>query len=243
MTGTASEVAGELGAVYDLPVVRVATHRPSRRLRQPDRVFETEEDKWRAIANRVMVLNARQVPVLIGTRSVAASERASAALAQAGLDHQVLNAKQDDAEAAIVSLAGEAGRITIATNMAGRGTDIRLAPGVDALGGLHIILSERHESSRIDRQLEGRCSRQGDAGHFEAVLSMADTVLESGRGGPAEWLVRRTPVSSSVGQMLRRLWIRAAQRRAERAHSRIRQQLLRADRQSKTLLSFTGQPE
>jgi preprotein translocase subunit SecA len=243
MTGTASEVAGELGAVYDLPVVRVATHRPSRRVRQPDRVFETEDEKWRAIAKRVIALNARQVPVLIGTRSVASSEQASAALAQAGLDHQVLNAKQDDAEAAIVSLAGEAGRITIATNMAGRGTDIKLAPGVDALGGLHIILSERHESRRIDRQLEGRCSRQGDAGHFEAVLSMDDTVLESGRGGPAEWLIRRIPVSSRVGQVLRRLWIRAAQRRAERAHSRIRQQLLRADRQSKTLLSFTGQPE
>jgi preprotein translocase subunit SecA len=127
--------------------------------------------------------------------------------------------------------------------MAGRGTDIKLAPGVGDNGGLFIILSERHEASRIDRQLEGRCSRQGDPGHFEAVLSMEDPVLEPYRGGPIEWLIRRVPARSAPGQWLRRAWIRLAQRRTEAAHSKVRRQLLQADRQAKVTLSFTGQPE
>ena len=127
--------------------------------------------------------------------------------------------------------------------MAGRGTDIKLAPGVGDSGGLHIILSERHEAGRIDRQLAGRCSRQGDAGHFEAVLSMEDPLLEPYRGGLVEWLVRCVPERSDVGQLLRRAWIRFAQRRTEGMHSKVRRQLLQADRQAKTILSFTGQPE
>ncbi len=243
MTGTAAEVAGELGSVYNLPVVRVPTHRPSRRVRRADRVLETEDAKWRHIAERVAELHASRVPVLLGTRSVASSERASALLAERGLAHQVLNAKQDEEEAAIVARAGEPGCITIATNMAGRGTDIKLAPGVGDSGGLHIILSERHEAGRIDRQLAGRCSRQGDAGHFEAVLSMEDPLLEPYRGGPVEWLVRCVPARSGFGQVLRRAWIRLAQRRTEGMHSKVRRQLLQADRQAKTILSFTGQPE
>lgn len=243
MTGTASEVAGELGAVYRLPVVRVPTHRPSRRVRRPDCVLDAGEDKWCQIADRISELHARQVPVLLGTRSVASSERASALLAERGLAHQVLNARQDEHEATVVARAGEPGCVTIATNMAGRGTDIKLAPGVRDNGGLHIILSERHEASRIDRQLEGRCSRQGDPGHFEAVLSMEDPVLEPYRGGPIEWLIRRVPVRSVPGQWLRRAWIRLAQKRTEAAHSKVRRQLLQADRQTKVTLSFTGQPE
>lgn len=243
MTGTASEVSGELGAVYRLPVVRVPTHRPGRRIRRPDRVLDAGEDKWRHIADRIAELHARQVPVLLGTRSVASSERASALLAERGLAHQVLNARQDEHEAAVVARAGEPGCVTIATNMAGRGTDIKLAPGVGDNGGLFIILSERHEASRIDRQLEGRCSRQGDPGHFEAVLSMEDPVLEPYRGGPIEWLIRRVPARSAPGQWLRRAWIRLAQRRTEAAHSKVRRQLLQADRQAKVTLSFTGQPE
>lgn len=243
MTGTASEVAGELGAVYRLPVVRVPTHRPSRRVRRADCVLDAGEDKWCQIADRISELHARQVPVLLGTRSVASSERASALLAERGLAHQVLNARQDEHEATVVARAGEPGCVTIATNMAGRGTDIKLAPGVRDNGGLHIILSERHEASRIDRQLEGRCSRQGDPGHFEAVLSMEDPVLEPYRGGPIEWLIRRVPVRSVPGQWLRRAWIRLAQKRTEAAHSKVRRQLLQADRQTKVTLSFTGQPE
>ena len=243
MTGTGTEVAGELGSVYGLSVVRVPTHRPSRRIRRTDRIFETEAEKWRCIADRVAELNRKGVPVLLGTRSVASSEQASALLAELGLEHQVLNAKQDGEEAAIVSHAGESGRITIATNMAGRGTDIKLAAGVGEKGGLHVILSERHEAGRIDRQLEGRCSRQGDAGHFEAILSLEDPLLEPYRGGLLEWLVRRLPPGTAVAQAARRAWIAFAQRRTEAAHSRIRRKLLKADRQTGTILSFTGRQE
>jgi len=244
MTGTGAEVAGELGSVYGLPVVRVPTHRPSRRLYLEDRIFESEEEKWRSIAARVAELHAKGVPILLGTRSVASSEVASRLLAERNLEHRVLNAKQDEEEAQIVARAGEAGAITIATNMAGRGTDIKLAPGVAEIGGLHVILSERHEAGRIDRQLMGRCSRQGDPGHFEAILSLEDPVLESFRGGLLEWLVRRFALlRPDLGQAAKRRWIRVAQHRIERAQSKVRRDLLKSDRQTGDILSFSGRPE
>ncbi len=244
MTGTGSEVAGELGSVYGLPVVRVPTHRPGRRLREVDRIFETEEEKWNRIAERVAELHAKGVPILLGTRSVASSEIASRLLEQRGLAHRVLNAKQDEEEAQIVERAGEAGAITIATNMAGRGTDIKLAPGVAELGGLHVILSERHEAGRIDRQLEGRCSRQGDPGHFEAIISLEDPVLEPYRGGLPELLMRRlAALRPGAAQEVKRRWIRLAQLRTERAQSKVRRNLLKTDKQTGDILSFSGRPE
>ena len=244
MTGTAAEVSGELGSVYGLAVARVPTHRPSRRVCIADRIFETEAEKWRAIVERVAALAPRGVPVLLGTRSVAASETASRMLQERGLEHCVLNAKQDREEAQIVARAGEAGRITIATNMAGRGTDIKLAPGVAEAGGLHVILSERHEAGRIDRQLAGRCARQGDPGHFEVVLSLEDPLLEPYRDGPLEWLVRRCAgPGKGAGEAVKRTWINLAQRRTERAHSRVRRSLLKSDRQIGDILSFSGRPE
>src|SRR5262249_59198798 len=139
--------------------------------------------EWQAIAAEAAGLVARDLPVLIGTRSVAASEEMSAQLTAAGVEHVVLNAAQDRAEAEIVGAAGQGGRVTVATNMAGRGTDIALADGVAPRGGLHVIMSERHEAGRIDRQLAGRCARQGDPGQFRAILSLDDPLLaQSGLG-------------------------------------------------------------
>ena len=244
MTGTAAEVTAELGSVYGLAVVPVPSHRPSRRSYRRDRIFTTEQQKWRCIADRVAQLHAKGIPVLLGTRSVAASEVASGLLSERGLAHQILSAKQDEEEAGIVASAGEPGRITIATNMAGRGTDIKLAPGVEKLGGLHVILSERHEAGRIDRQLIGRCARQGDPGNAEAILSLEDPLLLLYKGGPSEWLARRFAVFGDIiGGPALRAWILYAQYRTERAQSRVRKNLLKSDKQMGDILSFSGRPE
>ena len=162
MTGTAREVGKELWSVYRLDTVPIPTNRPLRRKALPDHVYVTAEHKWRAIIERVRELHKQGRPILIGTRSVAASEHLSKLLTASQLPHQVLNARQDQQEAQIIAQAGQRGRITVATNMAGRGTDIRLTPDVVELGGLHVLATERHEAHRIDRQLFGRCGRQGD---------------------------------------------------------------------------------
>jgi preprotein translocase subunit SecA len=242
MTGTAREVAGELGSVYDLAVVRVPTHRPARRRHFPDRVFATEAEKWRAIVARIGEHSRSGRPVLVGTRSVAASEHLSGLLQDAGLQHRVLNAKQDKEEAEIVAAAGSAGRITIATNMAGRGTDIKLAPGIDELGGLHVILTERHEAGRIDRQLAGRGARQGDRGSVEAMVSLEDPLLER-YGRILIGLVAGCGLTAPPGRWFALALFRMAQKRAERLHAGARKDLLRMDQQLGNVLSYTGRPE
>ena len=242
MTGTAREVAGELWAVYGLPVVRVPTNRPSRRMIQPERVYRCAEARWVAVVERVRALHAAGRPVLVGTRSVAASEELAARLAAAGLPHRVLNARQDAEEAQIIAEAGQPGRITVATNMAGRGTDIRLAPAVVELGGLHVIATERHDAGRIDRQLFGRCGRQGDPGTAEALVSLDDDLVRS-HGGVWRRLVRPGGQSSSRPSLLAGLAVRQAQRAAERAHGRMRRDLLRFDQQMDSTLAFSGPGE
>jgi preprotein translocase subunit SecA len=245
MSGTAAEVARELGDVYGLAVVSVPMHCPSQRIQRPDIIFSTEQEKWRCVADRVAALHVRGVPILLGTRSVAASEVASRMLAERGLTHCVLNAKQDEEEAEIIARAGESGRITIATNMAGRGTDIKLGPGVAQAGGLHVILSERHEARRIDRQLGGRCARQGDPGCFEAVLSLEDPLLLPFKGGLADSVLRRFARTGipRIDNRVRKAVIALAQWRTERAQSKIRRKLLKADREQGDILSFSGKPE
>jgi preprotein translocase subunit SecA len=242
MTGTAKEVRGELGLVYGLPVVRIRTHRPLQRRKLPVRIEATIGAKERLLLDRIRAIHADGRPVLVGTGSVAASERVSALLAGAGLPHQVLNAKNDKAEADIVARAGEPGAITIATNMAGRGTDIKLGPGVEALGGLHVILTERHEAARIDRQLAGRCARQGDPGIFEEILSLEDPLMEGG-GGAAAWILRRIPSGSPLWIRVAEAAIVRAQRRTERYYRRMRRELFRQDMQSKNRMSFSGREE
>jgi preprotein translocase subunit SecA len=244
MTGTAREVARELWAVYRLPVVTIPTNRPVRRRRVPDQVYVTADAKWAAIVETLRRLHAQGRPVLVGTRSVAASEHLSALLAAADLPHQVLNARQDQEEAKVIANAGERGRITVATNMAGRGTDIRLGPGVAELGGLHVLATERHDARRIDRQLFGRGGRQGDLGSFQAIVSLEDEIVQGvfGRsalrlGGLAERAGK--PLPGWLGALL----LGFAQRSAEREHGRTRRQLLRIDDHLSDLLAFTGRPE
>ena len=179
MTGTAREVAGELWAVYGLNTVRIPTNRPQARKIHGDLLYPTSQAKWQAIAEQVAELHRSGRPVLVGTRSVADSEHISGLLDEAGIQHSVLNARQNRTEAEIVAQAGQPGRVTVATNMAGRGTDIRLAPGVGEAGGLFVIASERHEAGRIDRQLFGRSGRQGDPGEGQAMVSLDDELVRS----------------------------------------------------------------
>ena len=244
MTGTVREVARELWAVYRLPVVTIPTNRPVQRQGLPEEVYLTAEEKWAAIVDTVRRLHAEGRPILVGTRSVAASEHLSSLLSVSGLGHRVLNARQDQEEAEVIAKAGERGRITVATNMAGRGTDIRLAPDVVELGGLHVLATERHDSRRIDRQLFGRCGRQGDPGSYQVIVSLEDEIFQELFKGGALWLRRFFPESGKplprwIGDRL----VDFAQWAAERHNGNIRRQLLRVDEQLSDMLAFTGRGE
>ncbi|GGO80206.1 hypothetical protein GCM10011348_16400 [Marinobacterium nitratireducens] len=238
MTGTARDVELELWRVYGLAVTRLPTHRPCQRRDLGERLYPGEDEKWSAIAERAAQLQRQGRAILIGTRTVSASRRAADHLDRLGLDYRLLNASQDREEAMIIAQAGQPGRITLATNMAGRGTDIVPDASVLAQGGLHIILSERHESARIDKQLQGRSARQGQPGSFEAMLSLDDALL--GQGAAAGWLRRGPPwIRDCLGGRLMKM----AQRQTERRHSRMRWQVLRADDELDDLLAFAGRPE
>jgi preprotein translocase subunit SecA len=223
-------------------VVRVVPNRPVKRKGLGARIYPSAAEKWQAIVARAREITASGRPILIGTRSVGASEELSKHLADAGLAHQLLNARQDKAEAEIVAQAGQRGRITVATNMAGRGTDIRLGRGIDQLGGLHVIATEMHESPRIDRQLYGRCGRQGDPGTFEVLLSLEDELCRLYLGGGYGALARRALAAGPQSVLARRL-VRRAQRRAERSNAAIRRELLSMDEQLGDLLAFAGKGE
>ena len=188
ITGTASEAASEFWRVYEKPLLVVPPNRPSRREAWPARYYATADAKWHAVVDEIVRLHEEGRPVLIGTRSVAASEHLGNLLSKRFLSFALLNAHRHREEAAIVHLAGERHAITVATNMAGRGTDIRLGPGVAHAGGLHVILTELHDSARIDRQLCGRSGRQGDPGSTRLFASLEDDLAE--RFMPA--VVRRT---------------------------------------------------
>lgn len=241
MTGTAREVAQELSSVYRLNVVAIPTNAPSRRWIEPPQVYPTAAARWQAVALRARALHEAGRPVLIGTRSVAASERASEQLVALGLPHDLLNAKNESEEAAIIARAGEPARVTVATNMAGRGVDIVLGAGVAERGGLHVILTERHDSKRIDRQLVGRTARRGEPGSSQAMLSLEDAILgaAAGKGMLGRLAIR----SGALGRVAAALLFGHAQKRAERSHARARRILLDQDRRIGTMLAFTGKPE
>jgi preprotein translocase subunit SecA len=175
MTGTAATQAEELRLVYGLEVEVIPTNRPMIREDLPDRVYARKSDKERAVLEEIRRIHSSGRPVLVGTRSVEESERLSARLPD--IPHQVLNARHEEQEAGMIALAGRLGAVTISTNMAGRGTDIQLGPGVAELGGLHVIGTNRHESRRIDNQLRGRSGRQGDPGSSEFFISLEDDLL------------------------------------------------------------------
>jgi len=216
ITGTAREAASEFWRVYRLPFIEVPRHRPNQRRDLAPRFFRTQEEKLEAIVAEVQDLRASGRPILVGTRSVSASERIAQMLRHRGVDCQVLNAARHADEAVVIAMAGREGRVTIATNMAGRGTDILIDRRVAQAGGLHVILSEPHESRRVDRQLMGRAGRQGDPGSTRLYATAEDEILQRFLAG---WL--RAHFGRSGRSLLNRRLLARAQQNAERK-SRIR---------------------
>jgi preprotein translocase subunit SecA len=240
MTGTAAQNFWELRRVYKLWVVCIPTNREVIREAWDDRVYPTEDAKFEAIVEEVGRLREEGRSVLIGTRSVEKSEKLSQYLHAAGIEHQVLNAKQHEQEAKVVELAGLAGRVTIATNMAGRGTDIKLGPGVPDAGGLHVLGTERHEARRIDRQLVGRSGRQGDPGSAQFFLSLEDELLEA-LGPYRQEALRQRGLRGGSGSWdsYRPVFLKA-QRRVERRHFRQRVDLMLYEKQRQEILKDLG---
>ena len=243
MSGTATEVAPEMRSVYALDVVRIPTNEPVIRRHLGQRVYSDGERRWAAVVARAGEMRSRGRAVLIGTRSVAASELVSQRLLAAGLPHEVLNARQDAHEAEIIRQAGTPGRITVATNMAGRGTDIVLSEAVRAAGGLHVILSEFHDAARIDRQLFGRAGRQGDPGSCEAIVALDDELFVAHAAPWLGWLRARAAADGLLPPALGRLLRRLAQGAAERQNARIRRQTMEQDQRVEQSLAFAGRGE
>ena len=241
MTGTAREVTRELWSVYRLREVRIPTNRPVQREHLRDLVYVSAEMKWQKIVQSIREIHLQQRPILIGTKSVATSEHLSKLLTAADLPHQVLNARQDQEEAQIITQAGHAGRISVATNMAGRGTDIRLAPGIAEIGGLHVLATERHDARRIDRQLFGRGGRQGDPGSYQTIVSLEDDFIKDFYGERIVRLFRssKKPLPIWLGALI----VAVAQAAAERYHSRLRRDLLKHDDNLGDMLAFSGRGE
>lgn len=231
MTGTAETEAGEFWKIYKLGVIVIPTNRPMVRRDEADIVFLTREDKFRAVAEDIKECNKNGQPVLVGTISIETSEYLSYLLSQQGVSHNVLNAKQHEREAEIVKEAGETGRVTIATNMAGRGTDIKLGQGIREVGGLRIIGTERHESRRIDNQLRGRAGRQGDPGSSKFYLSLEDDLMRIFGGERLKKTMERIgmkPGESIEHRMVSRS-IEKAQERVEKHNFDMRKHLLEYD--------------
>ena len=245
MSGTCRELSGEFFDIYGMSSVRVAPRRRSRRRALGTRLYASDAARWQAVLRAVMREVGRGRAVLVGTRTVRASEALSEVLAQAGLSHQVLNAKQDADEAACIARAGEPGMVTIATNMAGRGTDIKLVDATRAAGGLHVIVTEMQDNARVQRQLVGRCARQGDPGSWERLLSADDEFFrQRGKAWPA--LLRGLSGGDgprALRHVLALGLLRALQWAVERQHRRTRIQLLESDLERRDALGFSGVPE
>ncbi len=231
MTGTAATEATEFKSIYNLDVVQIPTNRPCQRKDYNDRVFKTQREKYKAIIDEIIECNRRGQPVLVGTISVEVSELLSRLLTRAGVIHNVLNAKHNQSEAEIVARAGQRGAVTIATNMAGRGTDIKLGPGVRELGGLHVLGSERHDARRIDLQLRGRCSRQGDPGSSRFYVSLEDNLMRLFGSDRIATFMDRLGIEEGqeLSHPLLTRSIEKAQRRVEQQHFAIRKRTLEYD--------------
>ncbi|MFN8705943.1 MAG: translocase, partial [Planctomyces sp.] len=231
MTGTALPAASELRKTYKLKVTRIPTNRKCIRAGRPYRIFRTQKAKRDAIIDDVRERIRQGRAILIGTPSVDASESLGIALREAGISHQILNARYHEKEATIVADAGESGRVTIATNMAGRGTDILLTDEVRKAGGLHVIATELHSSKRIDRQLVGRSARQGDPGSFQFFLCLEDELLRS-REPKEVQRKQRIAIGDENGE-LSSSWLRyfrKVQTFLERTHRKQRKHLLKQER-------------
>ncbi|MEI6502660.1 MAG: preprotein translocase subunit SecA, partial [Armatimonadota bacterium] len=277
MTGTAETEADEFSQIYKLDVIVIPTNRPVRRVDNNDSIYKTQREKYKALLNEIVECHTAGQPVLVGTVSVDASELLSRMLTRARIPHSVLNAKNHEREADIVASAGQKGQVTIATNMAGRGTDIKLGEGVVWVGrdqilgplrledkpdggkktlrqllldrpcGLHVIGSERHESRRIDRQLRGRCARQGDPGSSRFYVSLEDDLMRLFGSDRIAGIMERLGLEE--GEVLEHRWlnrsIETAQRRVEQQNFSIRKRTLQYDdvtnKQRKIIYGFRGE--
>lgn len=231
MTGTATTEANEFKEIYKIDVLEIPTHRPIQRQDANDEIYMTEREKYNAILKAVREIHEKGRPVLIGSESVDVSEKLSRIFKQNGLEHTVLNAKQNDREAEIVAQAGRRGAITIATNMAGRGTDIKLEPGVADLGGLHVVGTTRHQSRRIDRQLRGRCGRQGDPGTSQFYISFEDSLLRLFASPRITGILQkfRPPEGEPISARMLNKSIETAQKRVEQRNYMMRKHTLEYD--------------
>lgn len=231
MTGTAATEAEEFESIYNLPVVSIPTHRTVQRIDAADRVYKNERGKFQAVVKEIKARYQKGQPVLVGTISIEKSEYLSKLLHAENVPHQVLNAKFHEKEAEIIALAGRIGAVTIATNMAGRGTDIQLGEGVAELGGLHVLGTERHESRRIDNQLRGRSGRQGDAGSSQFYVSMEDDLMRLFAGDRIKALMERLniPDDQEIENKVMAYSIESAQKRVEGRNFDIRKHVLQYD--------------
>ncbi|HEX7576717.1 MAG TPA: SEC-C metal-binding domain-containing protein, partial [Verrucomicrobiae bacterium] len=231
MTGTAETEATEFLDIYKLGVVTIQTNMPNIRKDAHDSIYKTRREKFTAVVTEIKELHAKGRPILVGTVSVETSEMLSRMLKRDGLIHSVLNAKYHQQEAEIVARAGQRGAITIATNMAGRGTDIKLGPGVAEIGGLHVLGTERHEARRIDRQLRGRCSRQGDPGSSHFFVSLEDDLMRL--FGSDRIVKMMEKIGFEEGDELKHPWlnrsIQSAQKKVEQHNFQIRKRTLEYD--------------
>ena len=232
MTGTALTEENEFRQIYGMDVVAIPTNLPIQRIDQPDFVYRTENGKFKAVIADIADCYSRKQPVLVGTITIEMSEHLSSLLRKEGIPHQVLNAKYHEKEAEIVAMAGQQGAVTIATNMAGRGTDIKLGEGVKDLGGLKIIGTERHESRRIDNQLRGRAGRQGDKGESRFYLSLEDDLMRLFGSEKVMTMVDRMgmPEDEPIEHNMLSKGIENAQKRVESNNFSVRKHLLEYDR-------------
>jgi len=231
MTGTAETEASEFFDIYKLGVLVIPTNEPCIRKDANDAVYKTRREKFNTVLNEIKQIHAQGRPILVGTISVEVSEQLSRMLKREGIIHSVLNAKYHQQEAEIIMRAGQRGAVTIATNMAGRGTDIKLGPGVAELGGLHVMGTERHEARRIDRQLRGRCARQGDPGSSHFFISLEDDLMRLFGSDRIVKMMERMGLEE--GQELTHPWlnrsIQQAQKRVEQHNFQIRKRTLEFD--------------
>ena len=241
MTGTAREAASEFWEINKLPVISIPTNRTCIRGVRPDHLFSNEADKWRAIVNEIVAQYATGRPILVGTRSLFASENLAKRLQDKGVSFRLLNAVHHGEEAGIITTAGEPGRITIATNMAGRGTDIKLGRGMAAIGGLHVIATERHESGRVDRQLFGRSARQGDPGSAIAFVSAEDELIKRHLKPFSKSVMNLGLGGGALGKRSLSKWaFKTAQDKAQKMAFKQRKSVLRMDTWMEEALGFTG---
>jgi preprotein translocase subunit SecA len=231
MTGTAVTEANEFKEIYKLDVLEIPTHRKCQRVDAHDEIYMSEREKYNAIVKEISEAHAKGRPILVGTESVEVSEKLARILKQNGLEHTVLNAKQNDKEAEVIAHAGRRAAITIATNMAGRGTDIKLEPGVAEVGGLYVIGTARHQSRRTDRQLRGRCARQGDPGSSKFYLSFEDSLLRLFASPKVTSILQRfrPPEGEPISAPMLDKSVESAQKRVEQRNYTMRKHTLEYD--------------